>query len=144
MNNFYAVVKMPSLGVDVEVIVREIRRELGLGHKEEVYHKAFEIALRELGVPFDSERHVSVFFHGQCCGYVKPDLIVNNETILEFKTVKKLNDDGEIQLRRYIRLLGLRDAYLINFWGAPDAEVRRVTLTDEPPVVSDSSCKETE
>jgi GxxExxY protein len=129
--------------LDVHSIVQEIRRELGLGHKEEVYHKAFEIALREMGVPFDSERHVSVYFHEQCCGYVKPDLIVNNETILEFKTVKKLNDDAEIQLRRYVRLLGLRDAYLVNFWGVPDAEVRRVTLTDEPPAF-DSSCKETE
>jgi GxxExxY protein len=129
--------------LDVHSIVHEIRRELGLGHKEEVYHKAFEIALREMGVPFDSERHVSVYFHEQCCGYVKPDLIVNNETILEFKTVKKLNDDAEIQLRRYVRLLGLRDAYLVNFWGVPDAEVRRVTLIDEPPAF-DSSCKETE
>ena len=130
--------------MDVEAIVSDIRRELGLGHKEEVYHQAFCIALRERGIPYDSERHVPVFYHGQSCGYVKPDLIANGETILEFKTVKKLNDDGMVQLERYVRLLGMRDAYLINFWGSPDPEVRRLTdSTSSSMDPADSSGTET-
>ena len=135
------------IDVDIEAIAHEVRRELGLGHKECVYRNAFCIALREKGIPFDCERAVSVFFHGQCCGMVQPDVIVNNEIVLEFKAVKsKLNGDNVIQLQRYLDLLNIDVGYLVNFWGTPSAEVQRVPLTDSTEVVvktPDSSDRET-
>jgi len=126
------------MDVDIDAIAQEVRRELGPGHKECVYRNAFCIALREIGVPFDCERAVSVFFHGQCCGMVQPDVIVDNRLVLEFKAVKsKLNGDNVIQLQRYLDILNIETGYLVNFWGTPDVEVRCIRRHDY------STCKET-
>jgi GxxExxY protein len=77
---------------------------------------------------------------------VQPDVIVNNEIVLEFKAVKsKLNGDNLIQLQRYLDLLNIDVGYLVNFWGTPNAEVQRVPLTGSTEVATtpDSSDRET-
>jgi GxxExxY protein len=80
-----------------------------------VYHCAFEVALRSLGVYYETERIVPVYYAGQNVGHVRADLIVDRKAVIELKSVSKLNETYRIQTQNYLQLLDLNEGYLINF-----------------------------
>lgn len=101
--------------VDVNTMVNEIYNTLGSGHSERVYHNAMEVSLREMNIPYESERHVPIYYKEHVVGMARADIIVRKTTVLEFKTVKSLNDAMISQAKKYLTQLKLRTAYLINF-----------------------------
>lgn len=119
--------------MDIEALARAIYTDLGPGYSERVYHNAMEVMLRERGVPYESERIITIPFRGHVIGNLRADIIINNETILEFKTIKTLNDAAELQAHSYLRLTGLKEAYLVNYPPHPDreVEVRRILVQSE-------------
>ena len=119
--------------MDIEAFAREIYSDLGPGYSERVYHNAMEVMLREKGIPYESERIITIPFRGHVIGNLRADIIINNETILEFKTIKTLNDAAELQAHSYLRLTGLKEAYLVNYPPHPDreVEVRRILVQSE-------------
>ncbi len=116
--------------IDVEQMVRDVYLELGPGYSERVYHNAMEVILREKKVPYESERHILVNFRGHVVGQLRADIIIDGYEILEFKTIKTLGDGVELQARNYLRLTGLRTAYLVNFPPHPgrEVEIRKISL----------------
>ena len=48
-------------------------------------------------------------------GNLRADIIIDNEIVLEFKTIRTLNDAAELQGSNYLRLTGLKTAYLVNY-----------------------------
>jgi GxxExxY protein len=119
--------------MDIETFAREIYSELGPGHSERVYHNAMEVLLREKGILYESERIITIPFRGHVIGNLRADIIINNKTILEFKTIKTLNDAAVLQAQSYLRLTGLKEAYLVNYPPHPDreVEVRRILVQSE-------------
>lgn len=93
----------------------DIWRNLGPGYSESVYHCAFEVALRNQTIYYETERIVPVYYMGQNVGHVRADLIVDRKIVLELKSVGKLNEQYRIQTRNYLKLLDLEVGYLINF-----------------------------
>jgi GxxExxY protein len=101
----------PIIGAAIEV-----HRQLGPGLLESVYEECLchELHLRGLG--FRRQVDLPVIYKGLMldCGY-KLDLIVQNEVVLELKSVDKLHPIHEAQLLTYLRLAGKRVGFLINF-----------------------------
>jgi GxxExxY protein len=122
----------------IEDLAREIYSQLGPGYSERVYHEAMGVLLREKGVPYESERIIPILFREHVIGHLRADMIINKETILEFKTIKTLNDAAELQGNNYLRLTGLKTAYLINYPPHPDreVEVRKILLDSIVPLGS--------
>jgi hypothetical protein len=123
--------------VMIEDLARQIYSQLGPGYSERVYHNAMEVLLREKGIRYESERIIPIPFRGHVIGNLRADIIINNETVLEFKTIKTLNDAAELQGRNYLHLTGLKTAYLVNYPPHPDreVEVRKIqvqSLEEEP------------
>jgi len=89
-----------------------------------------EVLLRERGIQYESERVITIPFKGHVIGNLRADIIINNETVLEFKTIRTLNDAAELQARNYLRLTGLKMAYLVNYPPHPgrEVEVRRIQV----------------
>jgi GxxExxY protein len=96
-------------------MAEDIWTSLGPGYSESVYHCAFEVALRSLGLYYETERIVPVFFAGQNVGHVRADLIVDRKAVIELKSVSKLNETYRIQTQNYLKLLDLQEGFLINF-----------------------------
>jgi GxxExxY protein len=115
-----------------------VYKTLGPGFSEKIYHNAMEVVLRKNGVPYETERIVPIVFEGHTIGNLRADLILNNKTVLELKSVKTVNDVMVTQAQNYLKLTGLPEAYLINFPPTlnTELEIRYVTLD----VPSDSSC----
>lgn len=115
---------------NIEEIMESIYNELGPGYSERVYHNAVEVMLREKQIMYESERVIPITFRGHVIGNLRADIIINGKIILEFKTIKTLGNEAELQARNYLRLTGLRKAYLVNFPPCSDrkVEVRKIEL----------------
>jgi GxxExxY protein len=118
----------------LQAIAADIWASLGPGYSESVYHCAFEVALRDRQIPYETERIVPVFYGGQNVGHVRADLIIDRRFVVELKSVSRLNETYRIQTRNYLTLLGLSQGYLINF---PDKlgplEFERIEKEAYPP-----------
>jgi len=114
---------------DIGMLAETIYDVLGPGFSERVYHNAMEVLLRSRNIPYESERIIPIPFEGHVIGSLRADIIINNETVVEFKTIKTLNETAEIQCNNYLRLTGLKTGYLINFppFGGQSAEVRCIS-----------------
>lgn len=110
-------------------LVKEVYDALGPGYSERVYHNAMEVILRENGVPYESERIVPVVFKGHTIGNLRADIIIDRKTVLELKSVKTMNESMMSQAKNYLKLLGLEEAYLINFPPNMNAEPEIVYVT---------------
>jgi len=105
--------------MDIKQIAHDVWKKLGPGYSESVYHSAFEVGLRARCLFYETERIVPVYYLGQNVGHIRADLIVDRRTVIELKSVSKINESYRIQTRNYMDLLGLDHAYLINFPDRP-------------------------
>ena len=110
-----------------------VYKTLGPGFSERIYHNALEVVLRKNGVHYETERIVPIVFEEHTIGNLRADLILNNKTVVELKSVKTVNDVMVTQAQNYLRLTGFPEAYLINFPPTlnTELEIRYVTLN--PP-----------
>jgi len=99
----------------IRSIAQDIWTSLGPGYSESVYHCAFEVALRKVGLYYETERIVPVYYDKQNVGFIRADLIIDRRVVIELKSVSKLNEVYRIQTRNYLKLLDLQVGYLINF-----------------------------
>ena len=98
----------------------EVHRELGPGILESAYQEClcFELASRGLSVQRQVILPVVYKSIKLDIGY-RPDLIVENQVIVELKCVEKLIAIHDAQLLTYLRLSGLQRGLLINFQSQP-------------------------
>ncbi len=94
----------------------EVHRHLGPGLLESAYERCLAIELAANDIPFklQSELHVEYKGKNVDCGY-RIDVLVEDELILELKTVEKLLPIHEAQLLTYMKLSRIRTGLLINF-----------------------------
>ena len=123
---------LKSMETILRVISNDIWASLGPGYSESVYHCAFEVALRAQGLYYETERIVPVFYAGQNVGHVRADLIVDRKAVIELKSVSKLNETYRIQTQNYLKLLDLREGYLINFPDKKGVCEFETIIRDEP------------
>jgi GxxExxY protein len=100
-----------------------VHRRLGPGLLESVYEKCLCHELTRAGIPFRRQVPLPVSYDDVTidCGYVA-DIIVDNQVILELKSVERIQPLYQAQLLTYLRLSACRIGLLINF--------NTVSLTD--------------
>jgi len=96
-----------------------IHCELGPGLLESVYEAVLAKALEQRGLRAERQKIVTFEYDGMVFDDgLRLDLLVNNQLIVELKSVEKLMPVHPKQLLTYLRLLHLPLGLLINF-GAP-------------------------
>lgn len=94
----------------------EIVKTLGRGHRENIYHKAFEIELKNNGIQYESEYVIPIIYKNQQIGYGRADIVVAKKIILEFKAIYKSVGPAEIrQIKNYMEFTGLKRGIILNF-----------------------------
>lgn len=118
---------------------------LGPGHSEAVYHSAMDVLFRSINVPYASEVVVPITFMGKGVGFHRLDTVLYSDepsgsdatgygvVILEYKSISKLREQEENQVRAYLRTTGYAYGILVNFGGGGGVETRRVDLDCAPP-----------
>ncbi|MCF8028738.1 MAG: GxxExxY protein [Desulfobacteraceae bacterium] len=94
----------------------EVHRELGPGLLESTYEQCLAHELKLNGIEFMLQHTLPVEFKGMRidCGY-RVDVLVENQLIIELKSVEKLTGVHQAQLLSYMKLAGISHGLLINF-----------------------------
>lgn len=94
----------------------EVHGILGPGLLESVYEKALIHELGLKGIPVQSQLEVQVNYKGVNIGEgLRLGLLVNDELIVELKSVDELKPIHYKQLLTYLKLMNKRVGLLINF-----------------------------
>jgi GxxExxY protein len=101
---------------------------LGSGFLESVYEKAMIVELMEVGMKFDSQVQLKVYYKGTEVGHFIADLVVEEVVVVELKAIRSLELVHEVQLVNYLNGLQKPVGLLINF-GDQKVEVRRKVRT---------------
>jgi len=102
--------------------VNQVYKVLGYGQSETVYRRALALELLEKGLKIQEEFIVPITYITEKgvkyqIGTYRLDIIIDNQVILELKTLTKdiVKDSKEYsQLQRYLKILPCR-GYLVNF-----------------------------
>lgn len=94
----------------------EVHRNLGPGLLESAYQQCLAHELGLNGIEFKAEHLLPVVYKDirLDCGY-RIDFFVENEIIIELKSVEKLLPIHEAQLITYLKLAGVKQGFLVNF-----------------------------
>ena len=123
---------MYELMYEVRGAAMEVYNHFGPGLLESVYEKAMIQELTLQGLKVESQVPINITYKGVIIGDdLRLDLLVEEELIVELKSVEELKDVYYKQLRTYLKLLGKEEGLLINF-GEYDLKkgMRRVTLNE--------------
>jgi GxxExxY protein len=93
-----------------------VHRELGPGLLESAYEACLTYELAERKLKVERQKGLPVTYHGVQldCGY-RIDLLVEEQVVVELKTVERLEPIPEAQLLSYLKLSGCKVGLLINF-----------------------------
>ena len=94
----------------------KVHATLGPGLLESLYQKALFFELLDAGYDVKREVAVPILYNGhEIGGDLKMDLLVEDQVIIELKSVEALTDLHKKQLLSYLRLTGKKLGLLINF-----------------------------
>jgi GxxExxY protein len=95
--------------------VFEVHNVLGPGFLEAVYERALLKELQGRGIPAEAQKEIIISYKGYIVGTYFADIVVNDQIILELKTVEKLSSLHDAQLLHYLKGTGYKLGILVNF-----------------------------
>ena len=107
----------------------EVHKQLGPGFLENIYHRALEIELACRCIGFESEKELNLQYKGSTIGIHRLDILVEQQLIVELKTVDTMSKKHYAQVRSYLKATHLNVALLVNF-SDYTLDPRRVNLEE--------------
>lgn len=94
----------------------EVHKALGPGLLESAYQQCFCHEIKLNNINFEKEKPLPVNYKGSLldCGY-RIDLFVEDEIVIELKSVELLKPIHQAQLLSYMKLANAKQGFLINF-----------------------------
>jgi len=110
-----------------------VHKALGPGFLEIMYEEALTIEMTTVGLSFERQKLLPVFYHEHLIGEHRLDFVVEQKVILELKAISALEDIHFAIVRSYLKAANLDDALLLNFASAR-LTVRRVGREYHPTI----------
>jgi GxxExxY protein len=106
----------------------KVHRELGPGFNERIYHNALKVLFDQEGLQYRTEKEFEVFYLNKRVGSFRADLVVENEVIVEIKSLAgNIPALFEYQLLSYLKVSKHQLGLLINF-GNKSCQIKRVVF----------------
>jgi GxxExxY protein len=96
----------------------EVHRHLGPGLLESIYEAALCHEFTLMGIQFDQQVEIDVIYKNTVIKGQKIDVLVENEVVVEIKSLSRLPEVATAQTLSYLKVTGLKRGLLLNF-GAP-------------------------
>lgn len=93
----------------------EVWKEFGGAFKEKVIEKALVIALKNKRLKIETQKRIDIYFQEQKVGVYVPDIIVENNIIIEIKSKPFLTKQDIEQFWKYLKGSQYKLGFLINF-----------------------------
>ncbi len=102
----------------------KVYNTIGFGFLESVYKKGMVIELTKSTLKVEEEKPLKVYYDTQVVGDFYIDLLVEDEIVIELKSVENLSKAHEVQLVNYLNGMKKEIGLLINF-GPSGVEIKR-------------------
>jgi GxxExxY protein len=111
----------------------EVHKALGPGLLESAYEECLSLEFRAAGLQYERQALLPVTYKGMTLGSgYRMDLVVEKRVVIEVKSVETILPVHQAQLLTYLRLSGIPNGLLFNFYSAILRDgIRRVTLSRE-------------
>ena len=111
----------------------EVRKNFGSGHKESLYHDAYEQELIARKIPYEREKSIRIY-HPKTGNPLKssyrPDFVIDGKILVEMKALPNVPKRLVDQLYDYLRNSEYELGYFINF-GAAKMKPTRIIYTND-------------
>ena len=105
-----------ELTYEIRGAIFDVYNELGPGLLESVYEEALAFELKERGLKAERQVEVPIRYKGnELKTPLRLDLLIENQVIVELKSVEEMKPVFAKQLLTYLRLLNKRVGLLVNF-----------------------------
>ena len=104
----------------LNIFFKRVYPALGYGFLEKVYQNAIFYALESEGLQVVREAPINVYFENHQVGEYYADLLVEDQVIVELKTVEFIRPEHEAQLLNYLRATHCEVGLLLNFGKKPE------------------------
>jgi GxxExxY protein len=105
----------------------EVNRILGPGFLEKVYENSLLMELRARGLKAVAQHPINIRYKDQIVGEYFADLLVEDQVIIELKTVDRIEKIHEAQILNYLKATGIKVGLLVNF-KSTKADIKRFVL----------------
>ena len=102
----------------------KVFNKMGFGYLESVYEKCMMIELRKAGLRAENQKPITVFYDEEMVGDFVADIFVEDEIIVELKSVLNVSKKHEAQLVNYLVSTKKDVGLLINF-AEEEVQVKR-------------------
>ena len=107
---------LQELSYQIRGAMFDVYNELGPGLLESVYEKAMLVELRHRGLEVQDQVLFDVLYKGSSLGIQQRiDILVNDQIVIELKSVESLLPVHYKQLTCYLKLTGKPLGFLVNF-----------------------------
>ncbi len=103
----------------------KVHSTLGNGFQEVIYQRALAIEFAYVGLHFEREKEMDIFYRSQQIGKRRVDFFVEECVMVELKAQIKLEDVHLAQALNYLEAYHMQVGLLLNF-GARSLEYKRV------------------
>ena len=93
----------------------EVHRVLGPGYLEKIYENALVLELEHRGHTVAKQIELDVMYRGKLIGQHRLDLLVDDQVVLELKSVEALANTHKAQLRSTLKAANKKIGLLMNF-----------------------------
>jgi GxxExxY protein len=116
-----------DLTYQIRGAIFEVNKVLGSGFLEKVYEKSLVFELLKRGLKAERQVPIKVKYKGEIVGEYYADIIVENQIIIELKSIDALQKVHEAQLLNYLKATDYKLGLLVNF-RHPKAEIKRFIM----------------
>jgi GxxExxY protein len=93
----------------------EVHKNLGPGLLESIYEKALCVEFENNGIKFEKQKIINVSYKKRYVGDFKIDILVEDNVVVELKSVERFDPVFEAQILSYMKLGEYKIGLLINF-----------------------------
>lgn len=105
----------PELSYKIIGCAYDVFNQLGFGHAEKIYQRAFIEALKKNNLQFSEQHYSPVKFDNLIIGKYFFDFLIDNKIIVELKKDSRFSKQNIDQVNQYLKTSGIKLALLINF-----------------------------
>jgi len=105
-----------------------VKKQLGLGHKEKIYQNALGEEFKKIKINFDKEKTIEIKYNNKKIGTYRPDFIIENKIILEIKKLPFIGKFEKEQVWHYLKGSYYKLTLLANF-AKDDVQIERFIHT---------------
>ena len=93
----------------------EVHREFGPGLLESAYETALCMELKNAGLRVARQVGIPLYYKGELISEHRPDLIVEDQIVVEIKSIARFEPIHMAVMLTYLRVTGLHAGLLLNF-----------------------------